>query len=67
MYGNIVFSRDSIFPTPQQSGCLLVYLFPIIMYSITSCDNSDILINVLQTLRESDYKSIVIGTRLQHD
>ena len=24
MHGNMVFSRDSIFPTPQQSGCLLV-------------------------------------------
>ena len=23
MHGNMVFSRDSIFPTPQQSGCLL--------------------------------------------
>ena len=24
MHGNMVFSRDSIFPTPQQSGCLCV-------------------------------------------
>ena len=24
IHGNMVFSRDSIFPTPQQSGCLLV-------------------------------------------
>ena len=24
MHGNMVFSRDSISPTPQQSGCLLV-------------------------------------------
>ena len=23
MHGNMVFSRDSIFPNPQQSGCLL--------------------------------------------
>ena len=23
MHGNMVFSRDSTFPTPQQSGCLL--------------------------------------------
>ena len=30
MHGNMVFSRDSIFPTPQQSGCLCVcsvYIF----------------------------------------
>ena len=24
MHGNMVFSRESIFPTPQQSGCLCV-------------------------------------------
>ena len=24
MHGNMLFSRDSIFPTPQQSGCLRV-------------------------------------------
>ena len=24
MHGNMMFSRDSIFPTPQQSGCLFV-------------------------------------------
>ena len=38
MHGNMVFSRDSIFPTPQQGGCLCVCIvnqYPILIYHIS--------------------------------
>ena len=34
MHGNMVFSRESIFPTPQQSGCLCVC----IVWNVEKCD-----------------------------
>ena len=37
MHGNMVFSRDSIFPTPQQSGCLFVCSVFVSVHNIMFC------------------------------
>ena len=35
MHGNMVFSRESIFPTPQQSGCLCVCIVNTQLFFLT--------------------------------
>ena len=37
MHGNMVFSRESIFPTPQQSGCLCVCIVKPHYYFMYHC------------------------------
>ena len=54
MHGNMVFSRDFIFPTPQQSGCLCVYVYAFIsVWAYKLSVNGNVIQSALSYLSKS--------------